>query len=295
MRTPRSARRPCQTGYYTNGLRLGWISPEGAAPGVLEDLGRTLWGHGQMRVGLDLSQQIYTAADITSGDPPLTDRPFAGVLLVTGSLVHDDAGARSVLALSLGVVGPSALGETVQNGFHDLIGQNKVEGWNTQLHDQPVFQILSDRTWRLPVTSFEGVDVDALPSLAGSVGTLRVYGQAGVTMRLGQGLDFDYGATRLRPGLTGTDVFRPTRPFAWYLFAGVDTQAVGYDITLNGNLWQDSRSVKVQPLVSEFQGGLALMFCGVRLTYTQVFQTQEFKYQKGGPHQFGSLALSVRF
>ena len=47
--------------------------------------------------------------------------------------------------------------------------------------------------------------------------------------------------------------------------------------------------------MGEFQGGLALMFCGMRLTYTQVVQTQEFKYQKGGLHQFGSLALSVRF
>ena len=103
--------------YCTNGLRLGWISPEGAAPGVLEDLGRTLWGHGQMRVGLDLSQQIYTAADITSGDPPLTDRPFAGVLLVTGSLVHDDAGARSVLALSLGVVAPRHSGRRCKTAF----------------------------------------------------------------------------------------------------------------------------------------------------------------------------------
>ena len=36
------------------------------------------------------------------------------------------------------------------------------------------------------------------------------------------------------------------------------------------------------------------MFCGVRLTYTQVFQTSEFNVPEGGPHQFGSLALSVR-
>lgn len=47
--------------------------------------------------------------------------------------------------------------------------------------------------------------------------------------------------------------------------------------------------------MGEAQGGLALMAWGMRLTYTHVVQTQEFKHQKGGLHQFGSLALSVRF
>ena len=139
------------------------------------------------------------------------------------------------------------------------------------------------------------MEVDALPALTVGAGTLRDYGQAGVTVRLGQGLDSDYGAARLRPGLTGTDVFRPTRPVAWYLFAGADAQAVGYDVTLNGNLWHDSRSVTLQPVVGEVQAGIALMVSGVRLTYTQVFQTHAFRHQNGGLHQFGALALSMRF
>ena len=110
------------------------------------------------------------------------------------------------------MVGPSALGETAQNGFHELIGQEKVEGWETQLHNEPVFQVLGERTWRLPVSSDGDLDVDALPSLTAAAGTLRVSGQTGATFRLGQGLDSDYGVARLRPGLTGSDVFRPTRP-----------------------------------------------------------------------------------
>jgi hypothetical protein len=114
-------------------------------------------------------------------------------------------------------------------------------------------------------------------------------------MRLGQGLDSDYGVARLLPGLTGTDVFRPTRPVAWYVFVGADGQAVAHDLTLQGNTWQDSRSVKIVPEVAEIQAGLAVMVHGVRMTYTQVMQTQEYQHQRGGLHQLGSLALSVRF
>ncbi len=280
---------------YTNGIRLGWTSGEGGAPAFMQRIGQALWGDGQQRIALDLSQQIYTPDDTTAIDPPLTDRPYAGVLLGTVSLIHDGASARSVLALGLGMVGPAALAEQVQDGFHDLIGQRRDAGWDTQLHNEPLVQVTSERTWRLPIGLVGGLQTDALPDLTASVGNLRIYGQAGVTLRLGQGLDSDYGPPRIRPGLTGGDVFRATRPFAWYFFVGADGQAVAYDVTLNGNLWQDSRSVTVTPMVAEFQGGVALMYDDVRLTYMQVVQTQEYAHQKGGLHQFGSLALSLRF
>ena len=280
---------------YANGIRLGWTSGEGGAPDFLERLGQTLWGEGRPRIAVDLTQQIYTPTDTEVANPPPNDRPYAGVLLGTVSLVQDGARTRSVLGLGLGVVGPAALGESVQNGFHDLIGQNRTAGWDTQLRNEPLIEITSERTWRLPTGTVGGLDTDALPELTAAVGNLRVYAQTGLTFRIGQGLDSDYGVARIRPGLTGTDVFHPTRPFAWYVFAGADVQAVAHDVTLNGNSWQDSRSVSLIPGVGEFQGGFALMAYGARLTYTQVVQTQEYQHQKGGLHQFGSLALSVRF
>ena len=228
-------------------------------------------------------------------DPPLNDRPYAGVLMGTVSLIHDSANARSMLGLGIGVVGPAALGEEVQNGFHNLIGQNTNAGWGTQLHNEPLLEITGGRTWRVPIGPLGGLETDLLPALTAAAGNERIYAQTGVTLRLGQGLDSDYGVARLLPGLTGTDVFRPTRPFAWYVFAGADGQAVAYDITLNGNTWQDSRNATLKPLVGEFEGGFALMAYGTRLSFTEVVQTQEYTHQKGGLHQFGSLALSVRF
>lgn len=280
---------------YTNGIRLGWTSADGGAPDFLQGVGKTLWGDGQMRIAVDLTQQFYTPTDNTVAYPPLTERPYAGVLLGTASLIHDSGSALSVLDLGLGVLGPSAMGEQVQNGFHNLIGQNRTKGWDTQLNNQPLAQVTGQRTWRLPLVRFGVLETDVLPEVTGSAGLLRVYAQAGGTVRIGQGLDSDYGAVRILPGLSGGDVFRPTRPVAWYVFAGVDGQAVAYDVTLQGNLWQDSRSVAFVPMVAEMQGGLAVMWHGVRLTYTHVLQTQEYQHQQGGLHQFGSFSMSVRF
>jgi len=281
--------------YYVNGLRLGYTSPENKVPAPLAGLAQSVWGAGAVRLSFDLTQQIYTPDDTSAHTPPANDRPYAGVLLGTLGLLRDGPDSRSLLALSLGLVGPDALAQSVQNGFHDLIGQGHTDGWHSQLSDEPLLEATAARVWRLPLGHVGGLETDALPDLAAGLGNLRIYGQGGVIIRLGQGLDSDYGAARVAPGPSGWDAYTPTRPFAWYVFAGGDGQAVARDITLNGNDFTSSVHVDPTPLVGEAEAGIGLLAFGARLTYTHVLQTQEFVHQKGGLHQFGSLALSMRF
>lgn len=281
--------------YYVNGLRLGWTSPTDAVPGFLATLGHTLWGDGQQRIAFDLTQQMFTPANTAASAPVPGDRPYAGILLGNFSLISDTDTSRSTLMLSLGVVGPAAGAEPVQNGFHSLIGQNKNNGWGNQIDNTAAFEVLSERVWRLPLTQFGGLETDALPSLTAAVGDVRDYLQGGVIVRLGQGLTSDFGAPRVRPGLSGGDAYVAIRPFAWYVFAGVDGQVVGYDITLQSNPFRGGPHVNATWDVGELEGGLAILAYGVRLTFTYAAQTQEFEGQHGGLHQFGSAALSVKF
>lgn len=280
---------------YVNGLRLGWTSPTTVVPDFLADLGHTLWGSGQQRVAVDLAQQIYTPTDTSLVVPNRFDRPYAGVLLGNFSLMSDADDSRSVLTLSLGVVGPGSGAENLQNGFHDLIGQNKTNGWGRQIQNIPAIEVLHERTWRLPMGTVAGLETDALPSLTVGLGDLRDYLQTGVTFRFGQGLNSDFGVPRVRPGLSGGDAFAPTRPFAWYVFGGVDGQAVVYDLLLQATPFRGGPHVSTVWDVAEMQGGFAVMAYGMRLTFAYVAQTQEFNGQTGGLHQFGSASISFRF
>ncbi len=280
---------------YVNGLRLGWTSPTTEVPDFLADLGRTLWGSGQQRVAIDLMQQIYTPIGTTAVVPDPHDRPYAGVLLGDFSLMSDSDDTRSVLTLSLGVVGPGSGAQQLQNGFHGLIGQGDTNGWGSQIQNTPAIELLHERTWRLPMGTVAGLETDALPSLTVGVGDLRDYLQTGVTFRFGQGLDSDFGVPRVRPGLSGGDAFVPTRPFAWYVFAGADGQAVGYDLLLQSHPFRGGPHVSTVWDVAEMQGGFAVMAYGMRLTFAYVAQTQEYDGQGGGLHQFGSASLSFRF
>jgi len=281
--------------FYTNGLRLGWTSPTGQVPNFLVDLGHSLWGGGQQRIAFDLAQQIYTPAGTSSSQPSPYDRPFAGVLLGNFSLMSDADDSRSVLTLSVGLVGPDSGAQQLQNDFHGLIGQKRTFGWSAQIQDTPVVELLHERTWRLPMGTVAGLETDALPSLTVGLGDLRDYLQTGVTFRFGQGLDSDFGVPRFRPGLSGGDAFVPTRPFSWYVFAGADGQAVAYDLLLQSNPFRSGPHVSTVWDVAEMQGGFAVMAYGMRLTVAYVAQTQEFNGQTGGLHQFGSASLAFRF
>jgi lipid A 3-O-deacylase len=280
---------------YVNGLRLGWTSPTGQVPNFLADLGRSLWGSGQQRIALDLTQQMYTPIGTSSPVPNPSDRPYAGLLLGNITLLSDTEDTRSVLTLSLGLVGPASGAEQLQNSFHDLIGQTHALGWSHQIGNTAAVELLHERVWRLPMGTVAGLETDALPALTVGVGDLRDYVQTGVTFRFGQGLDSDFGVPRVRPGLSGGDAYMPTRPFAWYVFAGADGQAVGYDLLLQAQPFRGGPHVSTVWDVAELQGGFAVMAYGMRLTFAYVAQTQEFTGQSGGLHQFGSASLSFRF
>jgi hypothetical protein len=281
--------------YYTSGLRLGWTSGADAI-GAVAALGRSIWGDGTTRVSLELSQSLFTPRDTQLDPPNPLDRPYAGELLLTGGLIHDTSNTRDLVALSLGTIGPSALGEIVQNGFHDIIGDTPNRGWHYQIQDQPAVNLLLQRTWRLPVAQFGSIETDVLPAATAAGGDVRDYVQLGGVARIGQGLASDFGTARIEPGLNGSDAYSAVRPLAWYAFAGADGQAVGYDVSLDGSTFRtNTPSVHRIWDVGELEGGLAVLFYGFRVTYTQTWQTQEFRGAKAGLFNFGSLALSAKF
>ena len=282
--------------YYTSGLRIGWTSGTDDQPPAISELNRAIWGEGVQRVSLGLQQSIFTPRRTQINPPDPHDRPYAGVLLATANLISDTDLSRSVFGVQAGVLGSYAGGYQVQNGFHSLIGDTPNRGWSHQLPNQPVLQLQAARTWRLPVMDAYGISVDLLPSLSAAGGDFRTYAQGGGTVRIGQGLDSDFGTARIAPGLDGTDAFKATRRFAWYGFAGADGKAVLYDATLQGSTFRSGEPhVSKVWDVGEFEAGLALIYRGVRLSYTQTWQTAEFNGQKAGLFNFGSLALSAKF
>jgi hypothetical protein len=281
--------------YYVNGLKLSYTGGEGDLPVFLQDWGHALLGAGAQRVSFALSQQMYTP-DHTSPPIPVSDEPYAGVLMASIALLQDHAQTRTLITLQAGVAGPAAGAQFVQNSFHGLIGIAGNPWCCREIHNEPAGEVTGERIWRAPISNPSGVlETDVLPSVTVGVGNVRDYALAGAVFRIGQGLQSDYGVPRAGPGMNGGDAFTPVKWLNWYVFAGVDGQAVAHDIALDGNTFGASPRVARTWLVGDFEAGAAIMFANWRLSYTQSFETKTFSGQQGGLHQMGALALTGRF
>jgi hypothetical protein len=301
---------------YTNGIRIGWLSP--ALPALPEGLAAlltlpTFFGESPVtsvtrRLGISFGQNIYTPQDTSLSQPIYNDRPYAGWLYASFALqstykrfnsrTGDDEPVRlDTLQLDLGLVGPAAGGEFVQNNFHTLIGVEKAFGWANQLHNEPTIGLTFERRWRTgrqTLLEDPKLEWDFIPAIGASAGNPATYAQAGGFLRIGKELRNDFGPARARPALPGSEGFIG-EGFGWYLFFGVSGEAVARNMFLDGN-WDGDDIVRVthRPFVAEGQLGLAFMFRGVRITWTQILRTPEF-FQRDRWDQFGSINVTFRY
>ena len=301
---------------YTSGVRLGWLSPAitEMSPGwIALTTVPTFFGEAApdsviRRFALSVGQAMYTPENVYTAQPIYNDRPYAAWLYASFALQYtykrhdpktgiDEPTRLDTLQLDIGVIGPAAGGEFVQNNFHTLIGVAKSYGWNNQLHNEPTLGLTFERRWRTGravLIDDPKLEVDFIPRIGASVGNVATYAAVGGTARIGKNLRDDFGPTRARPALPGSEAFIGDGSFGWYLFAGIDGSAVARNIFLDGNTDGNSLRVSHRPFVGELQVGLAILYRGVRLSYTQVLRTPEF-FERERFQQFGSLNLTFRY
>jgi len=285
---------------YTNGVELTYTTAPQDTPDWLIDTAHlllffTATGKGDVRTRYALGQSIFTPLNETLTNPSPTDRPYAGFLYGTAGLVGDSGTHLDQLQFTLGVVGPMSLAGDTQNWAHRVVGDNKVQGWHYQLHTEPGFIIQYERSHKLiPPKSILGLVFDFEPHIGAAVGNVYDFANAGAMARLGFNLPGDYGPMRIDPSMPGSNFFEPTGAFSAYVFAGVDGRAIARNLFLDGNTWETSRSVRKLNLVYDYDLGAAITFRSMRLSYTYVIRSREYKTQPE-KSKFGAVALSFRF
>ncbi|MEO1039550.1 MAG: lipid A deacylase LpxR family protein [Pseudomonadota bacterium] len=284
---------------YSNGLYASLLSAPGDVPDWFARLARQLPNiedDHTLRRGLGVGHTLFTPRDITAPNWRAGQHPYAGWLY--GSLlgVSEDRNTVRTAQINIGIVGPAALGEAVQNNFHSLIGVDEAQGWDDQLQNELAFEIILSRQYRalqgrLPI----GLDVDLVPELNLALGTVSTQAGAGVMVRIGDRLQNDFGPPRVRAGTAGASYFAVGgEGIDWYVFAGVEGRAVARNIFLDGNTFRDSPSVDREAWVAEVQAGFVLKYGRYQLGFTAVYRTEEFDTQLD-PQRFGAISLARRF
>jgi lipid A 3-O-deacylase len=283
---------------YTNGVLLAYTTAPQDTPDWAVRTARLLpffTQDGDVRTRYALGQDIFTPHNLHLANPPPTDRPYAGFLYGAFGLVDDTGTNLDQLQVTLGVIGPASLAEDTQKWVHSIIHGVNPQGWSTQLRDEPGLVIQYERSVKLiPPQSVLGLIFDAEPHYGIAVGNVYDYVNAGAMARLGFNLPKDYGPLRIDPSLPGSGFFEPTGDIGGYIFAGVDGRAIGRNLFLDGNSFEQSRSVDKLNLVGDLEMGAAVTFRAFELSFTHVIRSREYATQKAAD-QFGAVNLSVRF
>ncbi|MGI9276213.1 MAG: lipid A deacylase LpxR family protein [Endozoicomonas sp.] len=239
---------------------------------------------------VQLGQKMWTPSDTKIRAPLPDERPYAGQLYVdTGFMVFDE---HSTFRMSVmgGIVGPSAGAEFSQKWVHNLIGNSKPKGWDYQVKDQMVAELMMDYD-RL-FTRIPGERGDHEFSGYGSLaaGNLQPQVAAGLGWRWGKSLASNFNAAALRPFRQKPMVLDNLNN-SWFLYGNLEARYRFDDITLNGDTPREVPDVTLE----KGQGTAALGVVGFRekfgAGFSVVAYSKSFKEDKESTHYTSALTL----
>ncbi|WP_018138946.1 MULTISPECIES: lipid A deacylase LpxR family protein [unclassified Thioalkalivibrio] len=288
--------------YYTNGFRIGWTRSEERVPPWLQRVADALpyfvdrEERGRLKSAIHLGQNMYTPEDIERSPADPDDRPYAGWLYLNFSLAEDHGDRLDRLQVTVGTVGPASLADRTQKEVHSWSSAPQPQGWDDQIGNEATLMVGYERQLRGRSHRAEGGwGWDLTPHWGATVGSPFTFANAGAIVRAGRNLPRDYGPPRINPALSGSHTFETVGSMGGYLFAGVDTRLMAYDLFLDGPLFRDGPSVDKHPAVGELTAGFVFHVGGVRLGYTHVWRSREFSGQAKGAAEFGSLHATWQF
>lgn len=294
---------------YSNGFLVSVVSPnlvdyvdDPCLPRLARRLNRYLdWvnpqGFDEQNMTAGLGQMMYTPNDKEPSALIENDRPYAGALMFSLGYHARKGDYLRSSQVRIGMVGPATRAQQVQDWWHDVIGAEHFNGWQHQLRDEPVLQLIHERRKRLARTAIaDDWGWDLTRHWGASLGNFATYANIGGEWRFGLRIPDDFGTAPLRPAAENTAPMRALSHGGWngHLFVAVDARWVLHDITLDGNTFKSSHSVDKEPLVADFGYGFAIHRGNWRLAVARYHRTREFKGQREVP-VYGTFTVGKRF
>ena len=177
-------------------------------------------------------------------------------------------------------------GRSVQNGFHEIIGDTPEQrlALSARATNRRSISWAAASGARISAPFADGaLNAQILPQITAQAGNTEIYVQAGAILRIGQGLDSDFGPSLIQPGISGMDAYTPTRPLVWYVFGGAVGRLVAHDIFIQGNDFQSSRGVALDPDAGAiWRSAARSSLHGLRVTATEVLETPRIPWLRAG-------------
>ena len=267
--------------YYTQGVQLALAHPALRRSPLMYVLihPRT----NRNTYGMALEHDAYTPTSITSDSILYGDRPYAASFFVQTYAVSADQRrhARITTQLSVGFVGPAALGEEMQRLIHENTNNTIPHGWQYQVRNDLIlnYQFQYDKNL---------VDISPFFYLHGTagaaIGTYKDKADVGIIVAAGL--------------LNNPLLSQQQRKVQVFISDHPQLSVVGYDATLQGGLL-NTYSPYIIPASDisriTFKNELAVNFSEMRLLLSGNYNWISREFETGKPHRWGGLRIAYLF
>lgn len=269
-----------QDRYYTNGLFLYYRKAS-----QWQKLEKVIYE-------VSIGQQMYTPYSGSRPNPAQHDRPFAAYLY-GGASASFFSKKESLLkiGLTLGTIGPNALGKQSQELLHKIMRFYSVEGWEYQIKNELTANLQAQYAQLLHRTPRNKVDFTLDTYL--HTGTIFNKAGLGILFRVGNFHQL-FNSASYQANIGNKNYTKKKNEFFFY--AKPQVHYVAYDATVQGSLFKQNSPVTFNTKPIVFSQTLGLNYSSPKFTvdYSLIFLSKEIE-SRAKAHQYGSIALSYRF
>ena len=228
--------------------------------------------------GLKLVQTLYSPRNLESDQPVYNDRPYSCWIHLDSFEYVPDGNWTTYYALSLGTVGPAALGEEVQTFVHEHIAKSSTipMGWKYQIQNEPTLNGAITEYYNLKLMDDW---VQYRPSAGANAGNAMDDVDVDNTLFFGYNIPAVF-EPMIKLSARQGELAQKT--WALYGFAGCGGKFVARNILLDGNTFAPSRdavTVIHEPFVGDYYFGVGTKIFDLTLAVTHIERTKEFTTQ----------------
>jgi len=239
-------------------------------------------------------QVMFTPADITISDPQPDDMPYSGMLYLAADLSARNVRYADTVRFMGGIVGPWSQADDTQRHVHELVNSNEAQGWNYQLHNELVFNLMYERRRPFSIGQLEhGFNYQWIIIHQAELGTINTGAEVSLAL-----LITENGARQshnIQPSIAqNTYLFRTDLSQGYFGLFGITGRLTLRNIFLDGNTFRDSPSVEKELLSAGVFYGIGYTTRKWEVSVSWVREGKRFETQDEGLN-FGSVTVTYRY
>lgn len=238
----------------------------------------------ESKYGLSIEHIGFTPDNIKSPEIQVGDRPFAAAIMLKSFLISTDTihKTRLISSLNNGIIGPGAFGKEMQVYIHEKTGNVIPQGWSNQIKNDIVLNYEISHEKQL--LRFRNL-VTLQSNATARIGTLFTTISVGLNATLGI----------VNSPFTS---IKNKNKFQLYLYSQPIVNAIGYDATLQGGLFNDKSpytisNSSISRFTAQHNYGVVLQTRSLYFEYSRTAITREFETSRSS--KFGGIRIGFKF